>query len=166
MLDHSSDATVTGSCREVYEKQLIVSVIAMLRQPSKNLFRLCGIDWLGGGQSSWPREGEMFGTSGTTDVMEKSPWQKYVLWFAAGCFVTILIFYMLLIPSAKRAAAEAAEKAAKQKLSAELAKNPVQAQLETTQAALQTATQERDECKPSLIARRSSTTTASSSTPT
>jgi len=54
---------------------------------------------------------------------------------------------MLLIPSAKRAAAESAEKAAKQKLSAELAKNPVQAQLETTKAALQTATEERDECK-------------------
>ena len=70
----------------------------------------------------------MFETSGTTDVLEKSPWQKYVLWFAAGCLVTILIFYMLLIPSAKRAAAESAEKAAQQKLSAELAKNPVQAQ--------------------------------------
>ncbi|HKN73492.1 MAG TPA: hypothetical protein VJX30_20835 [Terriglobales bacterium] len=89
----------------------------------------------------------MFETSGTTDVMEKSPWQKCVLWFAAGCFVTILILYMLVIPSAKRAAAESAEKAAKQKLSAELAKNPVQAQLEITKAALQTATQERDECK-------------------
>src|SRR5271165_4066170 len=36
----------------------VVGVMAMLRQPSKNLFRLCGIDWLGGGQSSWPREAE------------------------------------------------------------------------------------------------------------
>jgi hypothetical protein len=88
----------------------------------------------------------MFETSGTTDVMEKSPWQKYVLWFAAGCFVTILIFYMLLIPLAKRAAAESAEKAAQQKFSAELAKNPVEAQLASTKAALQTATQERDQC--------------------
>ncbi len=89
----------------------------------------------------------MFETSGTTDVMEKSPWQKYALWFAAGCLVTILIFYMLVIPIAKRAAAESAEKAAKQRFSAELAENPVQAQLEVTTAALQTATHERDECK-------------------
>src|SRR5208283_5671290 len=89
----------------------------------------------------------MFETSGTVDVMEKSPWLKYLVWFAAGCLVTVLIFYMLLIPRAKRAAAESAEKAAKQKFSAELAKNPVEAQLETTKTALQTATQERDECK-------------------
>ncbi len=89
----------------------------------------------------------MFETSGITDVMEKSPWRKNLLWFAAGCFVTILIFYMLLLPSAKRAAAESAEKAAQQKFSAELAKNPVEAQLESTKAALQTATQERDQCK-------------------
>jgi len=52
----------------------------------------------------------MFETSGITDVMEKSPWQKYVLWFAAGCFATILTSYMLLIPDAKRTAAESAEK--------------------------------------------------------
>lgn len=83
----------------------------------------------------------------TTDVLEKSPWQKYVLWFAAGCFVTILIFYMLLIPGAKRAAAESAEKAAQQKFSAELAKNPVEAQLESAKVALQIATQEGDKCK-------------------
>ena len=89
----------------------------------------------------------MFETSGTTDLMEKVQWQKYVLWFAAGCFVTILIFYMFLIPSAKRAAAESAEKAAQQRFFAELAKNPVDAQLESTKAALQSATQERDECK-------------------
>jgi len=89
----------------------------------------------------------MFETSGITDVMEKSPWQKYALWFAAGCIVTILIFYMLLIPSAKRAAAESAETTAQQNFSAELAKNPVDAQLESTKAALQTAIQERDQCK-------------------
>jgi hypothetical protein len=89
----------------------------------------------------------MFETSGTTDVMEKGPWLEYVLWFAAGCLVTILIFYIFVIPSAKRAAAESAEKAAKQKFSAELAKNPVDAQLESTKAALQTTSQERDECK-------------------
>jgi len=89
----------------------------------------------------------MFETSGITDVLEKSPWQKYVLWFAAGCFATILISYMLLIPDAKRTAAESAEKAAQQRFSAELAKNPVEVQLESTKAALQTATQERDECK-------------------
>jgi hypothetical protein len=89
----------------------------------------------------------MFETSGTTDVMEKSPWQKYLLWFIAGCFVTILIFYMLVLPGAKRTAALSAEKAAQQKFSAELARNPVEAQLESTKAALQSATQERDECK-------------------
>jgi hypothetical protein len=89
----------------------------------------------------------MFETSGTTDVMEKSSWQKYVLWFAAGCVVTILIFYMFLIPMAKHAAAASAEKAAQEKFSAELAKNPVEAQLESTKAALQTTSQERDECK-------------------
>ena len=88
----------------------------------------------------------MFEASGITDVMEKSPWQKYALWFAAGCFVTILIFYMVLIPGAERTAAESAEKAAQQKFSAELAKNPVAVQLESTKAALQAATQERDQC--------------------
>ena len=89
----------------------------------------------------------MFETIGTSDVMEKSLWKKYVLWFAAGCLVTILIFYALLIPSAKSAAAESARKAAQQKFFAELAKNPVEAQLESTKAALQTATQERDAWK-------------------
>jgi hypothetical protein len=67
----------------------------------------------------------MFETGGTTDVLEKSPWQKYALRFVAGCLVTILIFCMLLIPSAKRAAAESVEKAAQQKFSVELAKNPM-----------------------------------------
>jgi hypothetical protein len=89
----------------------------------------------------------MFETSGTTDVIEKNPWQKNVLWFAAGCLVTILITYMFLIPSAKRAAAESAEKAAQQKFAGELAKNPLEAQLDIAKAALQTASQERDECK-------------------
>jgi len=79
--------------------------------------------------------------------MEKSTWQKYVIWFAAGCFVTILMFFLLVIPSVKRAAAELAEKAAQQKFSAELATNPVEAQLESTKAALQTATQECDLCR-------------------
>jgi len=89
----------------------------------------------------------MFETSGTVDVMEKSPWQKYVLFFAAGCVVTILIFHLLLVPVAKRAAANSAEKAAQQRFSAELEKNPLDAQLQTTKAALQTATQESDACK-------------------
>jgi hypothetical protein len=31
------------------------------------------------------RDDGMNAPQGTTDVMEKSPWQKYVLWFAAGC---------------------------------------------------------------------------------
>ncbi len=89
----------------------------------------------------------MFETSGTTDVMEKVLWQKYVLCFAAGSFVTMLIFNIFLIPSAKRAAAASAEKQAQQKFSADLAKNPVETQLATTKAALQAATQERDKCK-------------------
>jgi hypothetical protein len=89
----------------------------------------------------------MFETSGTTDVMEKSPVRAYALCFGAGCLVTILIFYVIVIPGAKRAAAESAEKAAQQKFSAELAKNPVEAQLGSTKAALQTASQERDLCK-------------------
>ena len=89
----------------------------------------------------------MFETSGTTDVMERSPWPKYVLSFAAGWVVATLIYYMLFIPVAKRAAAQSAEKAAQQKFSADLAKNPVEAQLESTKTALRTATQERDECK-------------------
>jgi hypothetical protein len=94
-----------------------------------------------------PMGGQMFETSGVTDVMEKSSWRKYVLWFAAGCFVTVLFFYLFVIPSVKRAAAESAQKTAQQKFSADLAKNPVEAQLESTNAALQTATQARDECK-------------------
>jgi hypothetical protein len=53
---------------------------------------------------------------------------------------------MVLIPGAERTAAESAEKAAQQKFSAELAKNPVAVQLESTKAALQAATQERDQC--------------------
>ena len=89
----------------------------------------------------------MFETSGTVDVIEKSYGYKYVLWFVAGCLVTILIFYMIFIPIAKRGAAEAAEMAAQQKFSAELAKNPLDAQLESTKAALQTASQDRDACK-------------------
>ena len=89
----------------------------------------------------------MFETSGTTEVMERSPWLKYLLAFVAGSLVTILIFNVFLIPSLKRAAARSAEKAAQQKFSAELAKNPVQVQLTSAQAGLRTATQERDECK-------------------
>jgi len=89
----------------------------------------------------------MFETSGITDVMERSPWQRYALWFAAGCLVTIGIFSVFVLPYAKRTAAESAEKAAQQKFSAELAKNPLEAQLESTQTTLQSATQERDACQ-------------------
>jgi hypothetical protein len=89
----------------------------------------------------------MFETSDTTDVMEKIQWQKYLLWFAAGCLLTTLIFYIFLVPAAKRAAAQSAEKAAQRKFIADLAQNPVAAQLESTKAALQTATQERDQYK-------------------
>jgi hypothetical protein len=83
----------------------------------------------------------------TNDLMEKVQWQKYVLCFAAGCLVTTLISYVFVTPVVKRVAARSAEKAALQKVNAELEKNPVQAQLETTKAALQTAAQERDACK-------------------
>jgi len=79
--------------------------------------------------------------------MEKSPWPKYMLWFGTGCFVATLIFYSLVTPIVKRNAAESGEKAAQQKFAAELSKNPVEAQLENAKAALQNATQERDECK-------------------
>lgn len=89
----------------------------------------------------------MFETSGTIDVMEKSPLPKYVLAFAAGCLATILIFYMFLIPAATRTAAASAEKATRQKFSDELAANPLDAQLQSTKAALQAANQERDTCK-------------------
>jgi len=83
----------------------------------------------------------------TDDVMEKTQWQKYVLWFAAGCLVTTLISYVFVTPVVKRVAARSAERTALQKFNVELEKNPVQAQLESTKAALQTASQERDACK-------------------
>lgn len=89
----------------------------------------------------------MFDTSETTEGMEESAWRKNLLWFAAGCVVTILISYLFVIPAAKRAAADAAAKSAQQKFSAELEKNPLSAQLESTKAALQSATQERETCK-------------------
>ena len=89
----------------------------------------------------------MFETGETSDVMEKTPWQKYLFWFAVGCLVTTAIFGLFILPSAKHAAAESARKAAQQKFSADLAKNPVEAQLESAKAALQTTTQQRDECK-------------------
>jgi len=89
----------------------------------------------------------MFETSDTTEVIESTPWLKYLLSFVAGAFLTILIFNVLIIPSAKRAAARSAERAAQQKFTAELAKNPLEAQLTTTQAALQSTTQQRDDCK-------------------
>lgn len=89
----------------------------------------------------------MFETSDTNDVMEKSPWPRYAVSFVAGGLVTFLITSMFLMPSAKRAAAESAEKAAQQKFAAELARNPLEAQLESAKATLQTTTQERDACR-------------------
>ena len=89
----------------------------------------------------------MFETSGTTDVMEKSPWPRYMLWFVAGCFVTALIVYAFVIPGVKRDAAASAEKAAKQKFTLELASNPLEVQLVGVKSALQSATEERDTCK-------------------
>jgi hypothetical protein len=89
----------------------------------------------------------MFETGDTPDVKEKGIWQKFVLVFAAGSFLTGLIFHVLLIPNAQRVAAESAERAAQQKFSADLAQNPVEAQLLRAKAALQAATRERDNCK-------------------
>ena len=89
----------------------------------------------------------MFETSGTTDVMEKSRVLNYVLSFVAGCLVTILVFYLLVIPIVKRSSAASAEKTARQKFSLELAGNPLDTQLASTKSALQAATQDRDACK-------------------
>jgi hypothetical protein len=83
----------------------------------------------------------------TSDLMEKTQWQKYALCFAAGCLLTTLISYVFVTPVVKRAAARSAEKAALLKFNAELEKNPVQAQLESTKADWQAAAQERDSCK-------------------
>jgi hypothetical protein len=79
--------------------------------------------------------------------MEKTLWQAYVLAFAIGCFVTFLFFYFFLIPSAKSTAAASAEKAVQQRFSAELARNPLAAQLASAKTALQAATLERNQCK-------------------
>lgn len=89
----------------------------------------------------------MFETSESTNVMDKTLWQAYVLAFAVGCFVTFLVFYFFVLPGAKRDAAESAEKASQQKFAADLAKNPLGAQLASTKAALQTAAHDRDQCK-------------------
>ncbi len=89
----------------------------------------------------------MFETDETNEVLEKTLWQKYVLTFAAGCFVTGLMFAVFVVPAAKRAAARAADRAAQAKFDAELAQNPLGAQLASTKAALQNASQERDQCK-------------------
>jgi hypothetical protein len=86
-------------------------------------------------------------TDETSDGMEKRLWQGYVLAFAVGCFVTFLIFYWFVLPSARRAAADSAEKATQQKFLADLAKNPLGAQLASTQASLHATTRERDQCK-------------------
>jgi len=89
----------------------------------------------------------MFETNDTDDVIEKNPWQAYVLAFAVGCFVTFLIFFFFVLPTTNRAAAKSAQKAEQQKFSTQLAANPLSAQLTSANAALQTATQERDQCK-------------------
>jgi hypothetical protein len=89
----------------------------------------------------------MLETRDGAKAMEKSFWQKYVLVFAAGSFVTGLIFNMVLIPGVKRVAADSAEKAAQQKFSAELERDPLEAQLTKTKVALQSATRERDACQ-------------------
>jgi len=89
----------------------------------------------------------MFETSGTVDVIEKTHGYRYVLSFVAGCLVMILAFYVFVLPVVKRGAAESGAMAAQQKFSAELAKNPLDAQLESTKAALQKTIGERDACQ-------------------
>ncbi len=93
----------------------------------------------------------MFETSETDEVLEKTLWQKYVLFFAAGCFITGLMFAVYVVPAAKRAAAHSAEQAAQRKFSAELSQNPLDAQLASAKAALQAASQERDLCKSRFV---------------
>lgn len=88
----------------------------------------------------------MFETS-ETDVLEQSSWPKYAFSFAIGCLVATLVIFLLVIPSVKRAASASGRREAQQKFSADLTKNPVEAQLQSTTAALQIATQERDGCK-------------------
>lgn len=89
----------------------------------------------------------MFETNETDEVLEKTLWQKYVLTFAAGCFVTGLMFAVIVLPAAKRAAARSAERAAQAKFDSELAQNPLGAQLASAKTALQNTTLERDQCK-------------------
>jgi hypothetical protein len=85
----------------------------------------------------------MFEINGAADGTEKSLWQTYVLAFALGCFVTFLLFEFIVIPHAKRAA----EKASQERFFADLARDPLEGQLASAKAALQSATQQRDECK-------------------
>lgn len=89
----------------------------------------------------------MFETHEANEVMEKTLWQAYVLAFAIGCFVTFLLFYFFLLPNARRSAAESAEKAAQQKFSADLARNPVAAQLTSAKATLTSVISDRDQCR-------------------
>lgn len=89
----------------------------------------------------------MFETDESTDVLEKSVWQGYVLAFAIGCFVTFLIFFFILLPTVKRTVAESTERSAQRKFAADLEKDPLDAQLARATAALQVTTQDRDQCK-------------------
>lgn len=89
----------------------------------------------------------MFETDESSEVLEKSVWQGYVLAFAIGCFVTFLIFFFILLPTVKRTVAESTERSAQRKFAADLQLNPLDAQLTRATAALQAATQDRDQCK-------------------
>jgi hypothetical protein len=89
----------------------------------------------------------MFESTDSTNVLEKKLWQAYVLAFAVGCFVTFLVFYLFVLPNTRRDAAESAEKAAQQRITADLAQNPLGAQLATAKAAAQTASQQRGACR-------------------
>jgi hypothetical protein len=89
----------------------------------------------------------MFEDSVIGETMEREPWWKGVAWFAAGCLVVSAVFAIMIVPKAKRSASLAGEQAAQRKFEAELARNPLTAQLQELKAALQAASQEQEACK-------------------
>ena len=74
---------------------------------------------------------------------KSSAWRMELVSFVAGMAVAIVLAYLVLIPSAKRAAARAGEQAAQQRFAAE----PMAVELQKVKADLQSAAQDRDACK-------------------
>ena len=88
----------------------------------------------------------MFEISEVGDTIEKSSWWKSVIWFVAGYTASAAVFYIFVVPNAKSVAAGAAQQATLRSFAADLARNPVQVQLQSAKAELQAATQQRDAC--------------------